>query len=140
MSQGSFPDFAHLASFTYIDVIVFNDQITSRPLFHGLVHVAQMAVLGLDRYVDLYVRRFVKHRSWIAIPLEAQAFQLDARFAMSPADLILGGKGNKTLGRGGQLPVRTFLAGANHQIFLTCKTFFSVYSMHHQAVILWLKV
>jgi hypothetical protein len=89
MSQGSFPDFVHLASFTYIDVIVFNDQITSRPLFHGLVHVAQMVVLGLDRYVDLYVRGFVKHRSWIAIPLEAQAFQLDARFAMSPADIFL---------------------------------------------------
>jgi hypothetical protein len=56
MSQGSFPDFVHLASFTYIDVIVFNDQITSRPLFHGLVHAAQTAVLGLDRYVNLYVR------------------------------------------------------------------------------------
>lgn len=102
MSQGSFPDFVHLACFTYIDVIVFNDQITSRPLFHGLVHVAQMAVLGLDRYVDLYVRGFVKHRSWIAISLEAQAFQLDTRFAMSPADIFFSGKGNKTLGRGGR--------------------------------------
>jgi len=26
----------------------------------------------------------LKSRSWIAIPLEAQAYQLDTRFAMSP--------------------------------------------------------
>ena len=52
--------------------------------FEGL-HATQMAVLGLDRYTDLYVRGFVKARSWIAIPLEAQAYQLDTRFAMSSA-------------------------------------------------------
>ncbi len=83
MSSGNFPDFVHLASITYLDVIVFNDEIAVRTLFHGLVHAAQMAFLGLDRYADLYVRGFVKSRSWIAIPLEAQAYQLDTRFAMS---------------------------------------------------------
>ncbi len=85
MSAGSFPDFVHLASVTYCDIIVFHDEITLRTLFHGLVHATQMAFLGLDRYTDLYVRGFVKARSWIAIPLEAQAYQLDTRFAMSPA-------------------------------------------------------
>jgi hypothetical protein len=65
-----------------LDIIVFHDEITPRPLFHGLVHATQMALLGMDRYADLYVRGFVKSRSWIAIPLEAQAYQLDARFAM----------------------------------------------------------
>jgi len=84
-SGGSFPDFVHLASVTYLDIIVFHDEIGLRALFHGLVHAAQMAFLGLDRYVDLYVRGFAKSRSWIAIPLEAQAYQLDTRFAMSPA-------------------------------------------------------
>ena len=83
LSSGSFPDFVHLASVTYLDVIVFHDEITLRTLFHGLVHATQMAFLGLDRYTDLYVRGFVKNRSWIAIPLEAQAYQLDTRFAMS---------------------------------------------------------
>jgi len=29
----------------------------------------------------LYVRGFAKHLSWLAIPLEAQAYQLEARFA-----------------------------------------------------------
>ena len=84
MSSGNFPDFVHLASVTYLDIIVFHDQIAARTLFHGLVHAAQMALLGLDRYTDLYVRGFLKSRSWIAIPLEAQAYQLDMRFAMSP--------------------------------------------------------
>ena len=85
MSSGNFPDFVHLASVTYADVIVFHDEITLRTLFHGLVHAAQIAFLGLDRYSDLYLRGFVRTRSWIAIPLEAQAYQLDTRFAMSSA-------------------------------------------------------
>src|SRR6266513_6206578 len=60
LSSGNFPDFVHLASVTYLDVIVFHDEITLRTLFHGLVHVAQMAFLGLDRYTEHYVRGFVK--------------------------------------------------------------------------------
>lgn len=83
-SGGSFPDFVHLASVTYLDIIVFHDEIAPRTLFHGLVHAAQMSFLGFERYTNLYVRGFVNSRSWIAIPLEAQAYQLDARFAMSP--------------------------------------------------------
>ena len=85
LSGGSFPDFVHLASVTYLDIIVFHDEIALRTMFHGLVHAAQMAFLGIDRYTDLYVRGFERSRSWIAIPLEAQAYQLDTRFAMSPA-------------------------------------------------------
>ena len=65
--------------------MVFHDEITLRALFHGLVHAAQMAFLGLDRYTELYVRGFAKFRSGIAIPLEAQVYQLDTRFAMSPS-------------------------------------------------------
>jgi hypothetical protein len=82
LSGGNFPDFVHLASITYFDLIVFHDEITLRTLFHGLVHATQMAFLGWERYTDLYLRGFVRTRSWIAIPLEAQAYQLDTRFAM----------------------------------------------------------
>lgn len=84
LSSGSFPDFVHLSSVTYLDIIVFHDEIAARTLFHGLVHATQMASLGFERYTELYVRGFVRTRSWIAIPLEVQAFQLDTRFAMSP--------------------------------------------------------
>jgi hypothetical protein len=85
ISGGNFPDFVHLASVTYVDIVVFHDEIALRTLFHGLVHAAQVAHFGLDRYVELYVRAFARTRSWIAIPLEVQAYQLDSRFAMAPA-------------------------------------------------------
>jgi len=38
MSGGKFPDFVHLASITYIDVLVFHDEIAPRTLFRALVH------------------------------------------------------------------------------------------------------
>jgi hypothetical protein len=82
LSAGRFPDFVHMRSITYIDVIVFHDEIDVRALFHGVVHATQMAVLGFDRYMELYVRGFVKNLSWLAIPLEDQAYKLDGRFAV----------------------------------------------------------
>ena len=57
-SSGSFPDFVHMASITYMDTIVFHDEITLRSLFHGLVHAAQMDFLGLDRYTEFLCSRF----------------------------------------------------------------------------------
>ena len=88
MSGGKFPDFVHMASITYIDVIVFHDRIEPRALFHGAVHAAQIAVLGFEKYVELYVRGFVKNLSWLAIPLEDQAYKLDARYAENPEDIF----------------------------------------------------
>ncbi len=84
LTGGRFPDFVHMASVTFVDVIVFHDRIEARPLFHGVVHAAQIEILGYERYVELYVRGFVKNLSWLAIPLEAQAYKLDARFAEAP--------------------------------------------------------
>lgn len=88
MSGGRFPDFVHMASITYIDVIVFHDEIAPRTLFHGTVHAAQMSVLGFEEYVELYVRGFVKNLSWLTVPLEDQAYKLDARFAENPSDIF----------------------------------------------------
>lgn len=86
MGFTGFLDFKHLASFTYIDVIVFHDEIAPRTLFHGLVHAAQFAMLGFDHYVERYIRAFVRTDLWIAIPLEEQAFKSEARFASSPPE------------------------------------------------------
>jgi hypothetical protein len=88
LTGGKFPDFVHMASITYVDVIVFNERIESRALFHGMVHVAQIALLGFEEYVEWYMRGFLKHLSWLAIPFEDQAYKLDARFAQSPEDLF----------------------------------------------------
>jgi hypothetical protein len=86
MTGGRFPDFVHMASVTYVDVIVFNERIESRALFHGTVHAAQIEVLGFEKYVDLYLRGFLRNLSWMAIPLEDQAYKLDARFAEAPKE------------------------------------------------------
>ena len=88
MTGGKFPDFVHMASITFVDVIVFNEGVEARALFHGMVHVAQIALLGFDEYVKWYMRGFLKHLSWLAIPFEDQAYKLDARFAQSPYDLF----------------------------------------------------
>ncbi len=88
LSAGRFPDFVHMKSITYIDVIVFHDEIDVRGLFHGVVHASQMAVLGFDRYMEHYVRGFVKNLSWLQIPLEDQAYKLDARFAENPTEIF----------------------------------------------------
>jgi hypothetical protein len=88
MGGGRFPDFVHMRSVTYIDVIVFHDEIDVRALFHGLVHAAQMAVLGFEKYMELYVRGFAKNLSWLVIPLEDQAYKLDARYAENPAEVF----------------------------------------------------
>ena len=78
------PDMAHKAAVTLLDVVVFNGKIESRDLFHGLVHVAQVRVLGVGEFTDLFVRGFLTARSYFLVPLKAHAFGLDARFAASP--------------------------------------------------------
>jgi hypothetical protein len=49
MSGGKFPDFVHMASITYIDVIVFHDRIESRWLFHGAVHADADVGIGIRK-------------------------------------------------------------------------------------------
>lgn len=84
ISSGNFPDFVQLAAITYIDVIVFHEGIKPRTLFHGLVHAQQFASLGLEKYAGLYLRGFLRTRSWQGIPLEEQAYKLEERFVIVP--------------------------------------------------------
>lgn len=74
------PEVSHMDSLTFEDVIVFNDQLTERALFHGLVHAVQMQVLGLERYAELWVRSFIRTRVHFTVPLEVHAFALASRF------------------------------------------------------------
>lgn len=79
------PNMAHRAVVTFLDVIVFNERITARHLFHGLVHTAQVKVLGAERYAELFVAGFLQARSYFLVPLKAHAFALDTRYAEDPA-------------------------------------------------------
>jgi hypothetical protein len=80
----SLPHLPHLASVTFLDVIVFNEKFTSRHLFHGLVHAAQVRRMGVQEFARLFVRGFIHGRSYFLVPLKAHAFNLDALFAANP--------------------------------------------------------
>jgi hypothetical protein len=80
------PDWTHMHSLTFLDVIVFNEKLTERSLFHALVHVVQIEILGVERYAELYVRSFVNTRFHFSVPLEAHTFSLESKFAAHPAE------------------------------------------------------
>ena len=79
------PEITHMHSLSFLDVIVFNEKITERCLFHGLVHAVQFEVLGLDRYTELFVRGFVNTKLHFSVPLESHAFTLESKFMGAPA-------------------------------------------------------
>ncbi len=78
------PDLPHMTSLTFDDVLVFNDTIAERPLFHALVLAVQFQVLGLQRFVDIFARSFLKTRSYFNVTLKSHAFTLESRFAANP--------------------------------------------------------
>ena len=85
MGIRNLPVLAHMASLTFVDVLVFTGPMTERDLFHALVHAAQFEVLGLVNWADLYVRGFLKMGRDFLVPIEVHAFALDTRFATNPA-------------------------------------------------------
>lgn len=62
------PDITHKAAVTFLDVVVFNERIGSRDLFHGLVHAAQLRVLGVAEFTELFVCGFLRARSYFSYP------------------------------------------------------------------------
>ncbi len=80
------PQLAHMDSLTFLDVIVFNETLQMRALFHGLVHAVQFAILGVERYTELFVRAFAHTSLHVTVPLEAHAFNLESRFARRPPE------------------------------------------------------
>ena len=77
------PEITHMDSLTFIDVVVFNEALTERSLFHALVHAVQFQVLGVERYTELFVRSFLKTRTHFTVPLEAHAFSLTSKFMLT---------------------------------------------------------
>jgi hypothetical protein len=74
------PEVTHMDSVTFLDVVVFNEVLTERSLFHALVHAVQFYVLGVERYTELFVEQFLRRRTHFTVPLEAQAFSLTSKF------------------------------------------------------------
>jgi hypothetical protein len=84
MGLRNLPDFAEMAAITFGDVVVSHEPFTNRLLFHELVHVEQYRQLGIPRFAELYVRGFLSGGGYDGIPLEVNAYTLDARFERSP--------------------------------------------------------
>jgi hypothetical protein len=81
---GSLPDFADMAAITFVDTVVSHEPFADRLLFHELVHVVQYEKLGLAEFAAKYVKGFLSGGSYEAIPLEMNAYELDARFSTMP--------------------------------------------------------
>ena len=85
LEQDYLPDFSEgMAAVTFQDVIISYEPFTDQLLFHELVHAVQYEKLGLDKFADRYVHGFLKGGGYDGIPLEINAYQLDARFGRNP--------------------------------------------------------
>lgn len=81
------PDLNHLNVVTFRNVHVLQ-RITNRVLFHGLVHVTQYHIVGVERCINLSVRAFLKTGRHVTIPLHGHAYELEHRFAQSPSSFF----------------------------------------------------
>jgi hypothetical protein len=80
------PPFSEMAGITFQDVVLHAEPLTRPLLFHELVHAVQYQHLGLPGFAEHYVRGFLSGGSYEQIPLEKQAYELEARFASKPAE------------------------------------------------------
>ena len=85
-------DFRNMAGLTLIDtVLISRSRADLSPggllslLFHEAVHVLQYERLGLERFMAEYVHGWARSGfDYFAIPLEQQAYTLEARFREAP--------------------------------------------------------
>jgi len=83
-SSSVLPNFRDMAAVTFLDVVVSYGIISEQTRFHELVHVVQFHKLGLQRFAMKYVTGFLGGGGYDGIPLERNAYELDARFIADP--------------------------------------------------------
>jgi hypothetical protein len=77
------PEVTHMDCLTFLDVVVFNETLTERSLFHALVQAVQFQILGPDRYTELFAQSFLRTKSHFTVPLQTHAFTLASKFMCS---------------------------------------------------------
>jgi hypothetical protein len=82
------PDAVHMDSIPFVDLVAFGQKATDRTLFNALVHVTQFTILGVERFMELYVRGLNKSGRHYLISLEGHAYHLDTRFTKDPSDIF----------------------------------------------------
>lgn len=80
-----------IAGIAFVDTVVLLDFVADARrmplLFHEMVHVVQYHVLGLGGFMERYARGWLESdRAYRAIPLEADAYELTARFVEAPEE------------------------------------------------------
>ena len=88
------PEITHMDSLTFLDVVVFNQELTERALFHALVHAVQIRILGLKRYSELWVDSFIRTKTHFTVPLEVHAFSMASKFLPSRGTFLRRGPGS----------------------------------------------
>jgi len=84
-------DFTIMAGITFENTIVVSTQMKHGTpwiglLFHELVHVVQYSILGIDEFINRYVMGWAANgQRYENIPLERNAYSLDARFSSAPS-------------------------------------------------------
>ena len=84
-------DFTLMSGITFLDTLLISEALPVAPaerlrlLFHELVHMVQYQVLGVEEFITRYVNGWARNGfRYETIPLEQDAYALDARFASSP--------------------------------------------------------
>jgi len=82
-------DFTAMAGITFVDTILLVDRFLAESatalIFHELVHAVQYELLGLEKFVELYILGWVNQGfNYAAIPLEMDAYELQNRYEADP--------------------------------------------------------
>ena len=84
-------DFTGAIGITYIDTIVLSKKYLASSsqvipiLFHELVHMVQCDLLGVRKFVELYIGGWADKRfNYYAIPLEVEAYRLSRLYDTNP--------------------------------------------------------
>ena len=83
-------DFSQMHGITFIDTVLLSKRFQSSwsptLYFHELVHVVQYSILGSAKFMQRYVRGWAENGfQYFAIPLEKDAYELQARFEAQPS-------------------------------------------------------
>ena len=91
LAQASVPvlDFSSMAAITFVDTILLVESAAKGRLdslmFHELIHVVQYDILGLDKFVELFIIGWINQGfNYAAIPLEMDAYELQYQYESAP--------------------------------------------------------
>jgi hypothetical protein len=82
-------DFSSMAAITFVDTILLVESAArghrDSLVFHELIHVVQYDILGLDKFVELFITGWVNQGfNYAAIPLEMDAYELQYKYESAP--------------------------------------------------------